>query len=151
MLMPAEPSDREGIETLAREVHALHVNWRPDIYTMPQALYPEERFREALAEKALYVAKQDGAVVGYAAVKIRDFDWAGMVKRKILFVDEFAVSSHRRRQGIGREMMAQLNVLAAQWGCDGLQLSVYPQNREALEFYESCGFSMQSVTMSKKI
>ena len=32
MLEPAVSSDREAINALAMQVHALHVGWRPDIY-----------------------------------------------------------------------------------------------------------------------
>lgn len=147
----ATPADREVVNALAMEVHSLHVGWRPDIYEMPPEIYPAERFESALASDSLYVARQENGVVGYAAIKIRDYDWVGMVPRRILIVDELCVSRAHRRQGIGMAMMAALRELAKTESCTGLQLGVYPQNREAVAFYEACGFSLQSVTMSQNL
>lgn len=150
-LEKATIADREAVETLAREVHSLHVAWRPDIYEMPRELYPQERFRQGLEAGSLYVARRENQVVGYVTIKIRDYDWAGMVPRRVLFLDELCVAQDHRRQGIGRAMMAALRELARAEGCTGMQLGVYPQNREAVAFYEACGFALQSVTMSTKL
>lgn len=150
-LEKATPADREAVNALAMEVHSLHVAWRPDIYEMPRELYPADRFQEGLEAGSLYVVRRENAVVGYAAVKIRDYDWAGMVPRRVLFVDELCVSKVHRRQGIGRAVMAALRELAKAEKCTDMQLGVYPQNREAMAFYEACGFSLQSVTMSAKL
>lgn len=147
----AIPADREMVNALAMEVHSLHVGWRPDIYEMPPEIYPMERFSAALERKELYVARLNGDIVGYAAIKMRSFDWAGMVKRRVLFVDELSVSAEHRRKGIGKAMMMEIREIAKEEGCSDLQLSVYPQNREAVAFYEACGFSLQSVTMRTKV
>lgn len=150
VLEKATSEDREGVNALATEVHSLHVAWRPDIYEMPRELYPLERFQEGLEAGSLYVARQEKKVVGYAAIKIRNIDRAGRVPRRVLLVDEICVSRAHRRQGIGRAMMASLRELAKTETCTDLQLGVYPQNREAIAFYEACGFSTQSITMSAK-
>lgn len=150
-LEKATPEDRDGVNALAMEVHSLHVAWRPDIYEMPRELYPPERFQEGLEAGSLYVARQENSVVGYAAIKIRDYNWTGMVTRRVLFVDEICVTQAHRRQGVGRAMMAAIRELARDKDCTDIQLGVYPQNREAVAFYEACGFSLQSVTMSAKL
>lgn len=144
-------TDREAVNALAMEVHGLHVGWRPDIYEMPVEIYPADRYQSTLEAESLYVARQGESVVGYAAIKIRDYDWAGMVPRRVLFVDEICVSSRYRRQGIGKAMMAEIRKLAKTQGCTGLQLGVYPQNKDAVAFYEACGFAVQSITMSTGI
>lgn len=144
-------TDREAVNALTMEVHSLHVGWRPDIYEMPGEIYPADRFQSALEAECLYVARQGESVVGYAAIKIRDYDWAGMVPRRVLFVDEICVSSRCRRRGIGKAMMAEIRKLAKTRGCTGLQLGVYPQNKDAVAFYEACGFTLQSITMSTGI
>ena len=56
MLELARDTDRPAVNAMARQVHAMHVAWRPDIYEMVEELYPEERFRQAVEEKQLYVA-----------------------------------------------------------------------------------------------
>ena len=151
MLELAVESDRETVNLLARQVHAMHVAWRPDIYEMPEALYPEERFREAVRERSLYVARLGGVIVGYVSVKLRSYDWPGMVKRKVMCIDEIAVEESLRNQGIGTEMMADIHALARAFGCTDLQLGVYPQNDAAVAFYEKCGFTIRSIEMQKKV
>ena len=151
MLELAVESDRETVNLLARQVHAMHVAWRPDIYEMPEALYPEERFREAVRERSLYVARLGGVIVGYVSLKTRTYDWPGLVKRKVMCIDEIAVEESLRNQGIGTEMMADIHALARAFGCTDLQLGVYPQNDAAVAFYQKCGFTIRSIEMQKKV
>lgn len=151
MLELATLSDREAVNTMAREVHAMHVSWRPDIYRMPEELYPEDRFLEAISEGQLYVAKIDGTVAGYVLVRVRAVENPGLVPRKIMLVDELCVEEAFRRQGVGTGMMREIRALAQALGCTDLQLGVYPQNADAVAFYRKCGFNMQSVTMQRKV
>ena len=151
MLELARLSDRKAVNALAMQVHAMHVAWRPDIYEMPEALYTEERFSEAVGKRELYVAKVSGTVVGYVTVKIRDYDWPGMVKRKVMLIDEICVEALCRNQGIGKEMMADVRALAKAFGCTDLQLGVYPQNDAAVAFYQKCGFTIRSIDMQRKV
>lgn len=151
MLELAVEADRQAVNALARQVHAMHVAWRPDIYEMPGELYPEERFSEAVNQRQLYVARLGGTVAGYVSLKIRDYDWPGMVRRKVMFLDEIAVEESVRGQGIGTEMMADIHALARAFGCTDLQLGVYPQNEAAVAFYEKCGFTIRSIDMQKKV
>ena len=151
MLELATMNDQKMINTLAKQVHAMHVAWRPDIYEMPEVLYTEERFSEAVGKRELYVAKVSGTVVGYVTVKIRDYDWPGMVKRKVMLIDEICVEELCRNQGIGKEMMADVRALAKAFGCTDLQLGVYPQNDAAVAFYQKCGFTIRSIDMQRKV
>ena len=151
MLELAIPADREAVNAMAREVHAMHVAWRPDIYVMPEELYPEERFLEAIQGRNLYVAQLADAVVGYVLVRIRTAEAPGLVTRKVMLVDEICVEESCRNQGIGTEMMAEVRILAKAFGCTDLQLGVYPQNDEAVAFYQKCGFTIQSITMQRKV
>lgn len=151
MLELARQTDREAVNALAAQVHAMHVSWRPDIYKMAQELYPEERFVQAVKARELYVARIGDIVVGYAAVKIRDFDWEGMVKRKVMLVDEICVEQSFRNQGVGREMMEELRILARAFGCTDLQLNVCAHNDPAIGFYQKCGFMIQNICMQRKV
>ena len=151
MLELARISDRDAINAMATQVHAMHVAWRPDIYEMVEELYPLERFQEAVKQRQLYVAKISGMTAGYVAVKIRDYDWPGVVKRKVMFVDEICVEEFCRGQGIGMEMMTDVRALASAFGCTDLQLSVYPQNDAAVAFYQKCGFTIQNIGMQRKV
>ncbi len=151
MLQLAQTADREIVNALAREVHALHAAWRPDIYEMVEELYSEERFCEAVRERHLYVAKIGNTAVGYVLLKIRTYDCPGLVKRCVMVIDELCVESACRNQGIGRQMMEDVRALAKAFGCTDLQLGVYPQNDAAVSFYQKCGFAIRSIDMQRKV
>ena len=67
MLELACEADRPAVNAMAKQVHAMHVAWRPDIYEMPEELYPRERFQEAVKNRTLYVARLGGVIVGVFA------------------------------------------------------------------------------------
>lgn len=151
MLELAVEGDREAVNAMAQQVHAMHVSWRPDIYEMVEQLYPQERFQEAVRERQLYVARRNGIPVGYVLLVIRDYDWPGLVRRKVMLVQELCVDEVCRHQGIGMEIMADVHTLARDFGCTDLQLGVYPQNDGAVVFYQKCGFTIRSVEMQRKV
>lgn len=151
MLELAKQTDREAVNVLALQVHAIHVAWHPDIYEMVGELFPEERFAAVIKERQLYVAKIDNVVVGYVLIKIRGCDWPGVVKRKVMLVDEICVHESCRRHGIGRQILEEVEVLARAFGCSDIQLSVSPQNEAALALYESVGMTIRAIQFQKKV
>lgn len=151
MIELANDKDRAAVNRLARQIHQLHINWRPDIYRMPEELFPEERFAELIAKRELYVAKVGGTVVGYAMVTIRDQDLPELMKRKVFHIQQFCVDEEFRNHGIGTQMMEELRVLARAFGCTDLQLNVYPENDAAVSFYQKCGFMIQNINMQRKV
>lgn len=151
MLELARLEDREAIDELALQVHAMHVSWRPDLFEMVEELYSVERMQSAIADRSLYVAKIDGMVVGYVSTEIRITDRPGRVKRKIMMIDEFAVHELCRGRGIGTSMMMDIRALAKAFRCTDLQLNVYPQNDDAVGFYQRCGLMIQKISMQCKL
>ena len=51
MLELATKHDRAEVERLAKQVHEMHVAWRPDLFTMPEELFPEERYSELMKNR----------------------------------------------------------------------------------------------------
>ena len=151
MLELATLKNRDDVNRLARQVHELHVQWRPDLYTMPEELFPEELYAELLKNRELYVAKLDGTVIGFALLKMRVSEGVGKVTRKIMLIDQVCVDEALRNHGIGTQMMEEVRVLARAFGCTDLQLGVYPQNDAAVSFYQKCGFMIRSIDMQRKV
>ena len=150
MIELATKHDRAEVERLAKQVHALHVQWRPDLYTMPGDLYPQELFSEMIRNRELYVAKIDGIVAGYCRLVMKQASGIGIVPRKVMLIDQFCVDEALQNHGIGTQMAAEIRVLARAFGCTDLQLGVYPQNDAAVSFWQKCGFMIQSITMQRK-
>lgn len=151
MIQLATKADRAAVNEIARQVHALHVEWRPDLYCMAEELYPEERFDDCIAKRQLYVAKIEGNVVGFALLITRDVKGIGRNPGRIMFIQEFAVHEAATGHGIGSEMMADIRALAKAFRCSNLKLSVYPQNDGAIRFYERNGFMIRSIDMQANV
>lgn len=151
MLELARTIDRAAVNHLARQVHAMHVQWRPDLYQMPEELFPEELFSALVKNRELYVAKMGGTVVGFAWLRMRVSDGIGRVPRKIMVIDQICVDESFRNHGIGTQMMEEIRILARAFGCTDLQLGVYPQNDAAVSFYQKCGFMIRSIDMQRKV
>ena len=151
MIELATKHDRLEINRLARQVHEMHVSWRPDLYNMPEELFPEELYDELVKNRELYVAKLDGAVIGFAWVRIRTSEGVGLITRKVMLINQVCVDEALRNHGIGTQMMEEVRVLARAFGCTDLQLGVYPQNDAAVSFYQKCGFMIRSIDMQRKV
>lgn len=147
MIQLARPGDLEAVEALAQQIHAMHVSWEPEVYRMERPLYCQARFDEAVRNRELYAAVLDGQVAGYALIHVRSAAQAGLVPRRVMLLDEFCVDEARRGQGIGTQMLVELQVLARAFGCDALQLNVNPKNEAALAFYRKNGLVLQDVKL----
>ena len=151
MLELATKHDRFDVNRLARQVHEMHVQWRPDLFTMPEELFPEELFTGLVKERRLYVARMDGIVVGFVLIFMFVSEGRGKVTRKVMRIDQICVDEALRNHGIGTQMMEEVRVLARAFGCTDLQLGVYPQNDDAVGFYQKCGFTIRSIDMQRKV
>ena len=151
MLELATASDFDAVREIALQVHDLHVSWRPDIYEKTEILYSQEELSEFVRNRELYVAKLNGTVAGYALLKQSVVDGDGIVRRKVMTVQEFGVHETCRGHGIGKAMMEDIHALARAFRCTDMQVKVYPQNDDAVGFYQRCGFQIQNIGMQKKI
>ena len=151
MLELARPGDREAVNEIAGQVHHQHVSWRPDIYCAVEAYYSEEKFSQLCRTRELYVARLENIVVGYTVLSQHKMEGTGIVPRKVMMVDEFGVLDTCQGHGIGKSMMADIHALAKAFRCSDLQLRVYPQNDDAIGFYQRCGFQIQNIGMQKKV
>lgn len=151
MIELANLKDCAEVNRLARQIHQLHVDWRPDIYQMPEELFSEEQFQELIGTRQMYVGKLNGIVVGYAILKIREYNWPAVVYRRVMVLDQLCVEETLRGHGLGTAMMEDIRALAKAFGCTDMQLGVYPQNDAAVSFYQKCGFMIRSINMQRKV
>ncbi len=91
-------------------------------------------FEEELAQNRLaryIVAEENGAIVGYAGT------WLVINEAHVTNV---AVSSQRRREGIGRLLMQNLMELARENEMESMTLEVRVSNAAARHLYQQLGF-----------
>ncbi len=152
MLELARESDLEAVNRLARQVVAHHAQWNPN-EQMVEHPYPLDFFLtciqpDSIRENAIYVMRQNGAVVGYMRIYLWETNSTTSAKRKMLSIDDLGVEESLRNQGIGSEMMAQLRVLAQEWGCSSICLYVDAPNESAQAYYKKCGFFVRNMGMT---
>ena len=139
----AREEDLPGVNELRRQVNALHVKGKPDVFK-PGFSKELEDFLYVIAKDPqiwILVAARDEKVVGFAVLHhIAKPENPFMYERDFLDIDEFCVDEHHRRQGIGTAMMDRIRAFAKEKGFRRVELNMWEFNREALAFYEAAGF-----------
>ena len=99
---------------------------------------PASDFRRAVegSTSAVLLARDGGAPVG--SVMVGDDGHRG-------WVYYLAVAPDRRREGLGRRLMAAAEGWLRERGAPKLQLMVRGMNEEALDFYRALGLQPQAV------
>ena len=151
MLQLARPSDWEAVQLLSRQVHELHVAWRPDIFCPTEEPYSQAQFLEDIQNRMVYVAKIDGIVAGFVVLEMVRKGGAGVVERKVLHLKKICVEESIRGHGIGKTMMEDVRALAKAFGCSQLILGVHPENDDAVGFYQKCGFRIRTIHMDMQL
>ena len=139
------------IAELKRQIHNVHVNGRPDLFTPYSSL---DAFADHSAAKgcALLLAEQAGEPVGYAMYQlVHRTSSPYMKERHFLHVEEFCVDENHQRMGVGRMLMDGLKALAREKDCPRIELDVWSFNESAKQFYEAVGMKTFRTFMEVKV
>lgn len=147
VIRPASEQDYEAVERIMKQVHRMHVDWRPDIYIDTDPILPYDRYLAHLEEQQILVADLAGEVAGLLICFVRHISGGSVKERDVLFVDSMAVEEHYRGRGIGHKLFDALLQLCRERGYDGLELQVNARNQAARAMYEKYGFTEKSVNM----
>lgn len=98
----------------------------------------EEKIKKLLETETdkIYVAVSDGEVIGYVHANNYDTLYAPHMKN----IMGIAVRSEHKRCGIGRALLYQVELWAAETGAAGVRLVSGAARTEAHAFYHSCGY-----------
>ncbi len=143
----ATEQDYDAVERIMKQVHRMHVGWRPDIYVDMDPILPYDRYQAHLAEQQIFVADLKGEVVGLLIYLVRQICGGPVKEREVLFVDSMAVEEKYRGRGIGHKLFDTLLELCRERKYDGLELQVNARNAAARAMYEKYGFTEKSVNM----
>ena len=143
----AAEQDYDAVARIMRQVHNMHVDWRPDIYMDIDPILPYDMYLAHLAQQQVIVAEVAGEVVGLIIYLTRNISGGPMRERKVLYVDSMAVEEQYRGQGIGHKLFDYVLRLCQEQQYDGLELQVNAKNAAARAMYEKYGFTEKSITM----
>jgi ribosomal protein S18 acetylase RimI-like enzyme len=130
----ANAEDAEIIQSLAAELAGAVGDSPPGLENV------RERLAELLEEpraRVLVAEDEDGSVVGVVSLWIKPDIAHG---DSVVEVPMLVISEDRRREGVGKLMMEEVQRIAAENGANLIELVATTQNNAAREFYRSLGF-----------
>ncbi len=92
------------------------------------------------------VTRLDNKIVGFLLAVCSEKPW--LAAPKVCSIENICVDESVRRQGIGRAMIECVRTECAKKEIKQLTLGVFCANKNAIPFYEACGFEPLSIKMS---
>ncbi len=148
----AELRDIPALGRLLYEVHKVHSDVRPDLFKAGARKYTDEQLEEILqsGERPVFVAEQDGQVVGYAFCIPKQFVGdRSMTDVRTLYIDDLCVDEAARGKHIGTKLYDFVLDFAKRQGYYNVTLNVWADNKAAVKFYEKIGLRIQKIGMEK--
>ena len=148
----AEVRDIPYIAKLLHQVHDVHSAHRPDIFNRGNRKYNDEEISELIVndKKPIYVADENGTVLGYAFCIIEEVKYTpALVDMKSLYIDDLCVDETLRGKHIGSQLYEHVLNEAKRLGCYHVTLNVWNFNESAMRFYEKCGLKPLKTVMEK--
>lgn len=140
------------INKLAKQVHDIHVELRPDIFKTEDEMISNERLESLILNNEIFIAKDEEKVIGYAIISIKErIGVIGMHDRKVIDLEAICVDEKYRGKGVGRKIIKYLIEYGKQKGCTDFYLNVYKDNLKARKFYEDLGMKVRNINYSMKI
>ena len=152
MIRKAELRDIPALGRLLYEVHKVHSDVRPDLFKAGARKYTDEQLEEILqsGERPVFVAEQDGQVVGYAfCIPKQLVGDRSMTDVRTLYIDDLCVDEAARGKHIGTKLYDFVLDFAKRQGYYNVTLNVWADNKAAVEFYEKIGLRVQKIGMEK--
>lgn len=144
-------NDLNQINKLAKQVHDIHVKWRPDLFKKVEEVISKEQLEELIANKEIFVAKLENRIVGYVTIKIVEKTNPSMRYRVQISIEAICVNENVRGKGIGTKLLEYVREYGKQNGCTDMYLTVNEENENAINLYEKFGFRVKSIAYSMEI
>ena len=152
MIRKAELRDIPALGRLLYEVHKVHSDVRPDLFKAGTRKYTDGQLEEILqsGERPVFVAEQEGQVVGYAFCIPKQFVGdRSMTDVRTLYIDDLCVDEAARGKHIGTKLYDFVLDFARRQGYYNVTLNVWADNKAAVKFYEKIGLRIQKIGMEK--
>ena len=149
----ARVEDIPGIDKLLYQVHKVHSDGRPDVFKAGEKKYTDEELVELLKddERPIYVAVEDGKVLGYSFLVFEYMTAKSMINMKSIYIDDICVDEEARGKHVGTALYENVIKVAKESGCAKITLNVWCLNTNAMKFYEAVGLTPLKIVMEKKL
>lgn len=143
----AEERDIPGIVNLLYQVQDVHARKRPDLFKLGGKKYTEEQLKDIIAENPVFVAEDNGKILGHAFCILYVHMDNNSTGYSNLYIDDLCVDEAARGQHIGKALYDYVLGYARESGCYNVTLNVWSCNESAMEFYKAMGMSVQKIGM----
>ena len=110
----AKFKDIPQLDTLLFEVHKIHSDIRPDLFTVGEKKYTDEELERIIVDeqKPIFVAEHNGKVKGYAfCIFKQNLESKSVTNIKTLYIDDLCVDEDTRGMHIGTKLYNMLLIL----------------------------------------
>ena len=153
MIRTAGKADIPRLAKIFKQLHKRHCDLRCSYYKMPTDDFFAEALEKKLADQncRITVLEQNSSIAAYALWYLLEKNSPDLQPYKKCYIDQFAVHSDFRRQGLGKKLMAHLLGAARLGHCNSAELSVWCDNSEAVAFYEALGFTQRTANLELRL
>jgi predicted N-acetyltransferase YhbS len=153
MIRNATKNDINSISLLLKETNLLHVQLAPERYKFSteevNCAFINEYFCEDT--KFIFVAEEDSQVVGAVFLSIRTENRDTPSKNSICAnPDTIVVTASGRKNGIGGELMKEVEKTARQMSCTAMKINVAIENDNAFLFYKHLDYNPSDIQLIKQ-
>lgn len=144
MVRFAKEKDIDRVNELRKQVNDIHVEGRPDVFKAGFGNEIRDLAKVILESENcdIIVAERDGIICGMACVDyVNRPETAYGNARSFYHVQEIAVDTEFRRQGVAKELLEFMITDAKKRKLNKIELDVWEFNDSAIEFYQAVGFS----------
>ncbi len=150
IISKAKKSETGQIVELLRYISGLHKEGRPDVFATGLPKYDLEAVLRLTDDENTFVitATEGDEVLGYLIAYISEPSHDPHMKpRKTFYIDDLCVKPGSHRKGVGTALFGEAKRMAAERGCDIIDLNVWTFNTGAIRFYESMGMKASRMRM----
>jgi ribosomal protein S18 acetylase RimI-like enzyme len=151
----AQESDLSTLGKLGTLLAQTHFDFDSRRFRLAGAASPEGyaqflRGQMKHADAAIFVAEQDGAVVGYVFAELEPLSWKEL-REAAGFIHDLAVDVTHRRSGAGAALMEAAEDWLRERGAPRVILWTAHQNAAAQQLFSRLGFKRTMVEMTREL
>jgi GNAT superfamily N-acetyltransferase len=150
----ANLADYRDINSLYTEELAYHITLLPDIFKMADPVMTEAWYQDQLDNEnvVIFIAEVKGSVVGALQVMLRHNQNDPIFKtRHYTHIEELIVAKSHRGLGVGRRLLESAQAWAKARGATAIDLWVWTENQDAIDFYNHLGYKVVRHAMQLKL
>lgn len=155
MIRLARGDDLEALGRLGALLMRTHYAFDPRRFLAPgaepesgYAWFLETQLREP--DAAIFVAEQDGRVVGYIYAGLEPLSWKEL-RGPAGFIHDIVVEDQARGSGVGRELIGAAMQWLRQRGAPRVMLWTAAQNERAQRLFDAAGFRKTMIEMTLEL